>query len=555
MNNIFEEIKQIPITDILNKVGIKYKKVMWTLNLYDDWKITDGWKANINENFITDFTWKRAQWDQLAFIEKYLNLSKHEAIEWFKNNFWVIDNYKQIKKEIETPKIDVKSIFRSYKDLWEKQIEYLKSRWIDFEKVKDVVKQNNSWIACMLFNERWQAISINTRAINKKEFRILAWTQSKWVYMWKINRDIKKVYVVEWMFDFLSLYQFWINVIWLKSINDWIDVIREFYIKGYEIVLIPDNDEVWKTLLEKVKDIKYSLFDLEKYEVKDINDFLLESWFWEWIIEIIEEEKIKEKLNIELAFDKLKKIQELYKIRWKRWLDWPLKEIDKYTQWIIEGTVYTIWAFSNTWKSQLAYEYASYFIRQWKKVLFISTEVWVGDLLVFIARNYYRKDYFNLLSWKESINIKDFQNLYLYDNIKDFTKIKEKVEELKPDYVFIDFIQSIKHIWATEYERLSNIAVDMQELAIQKSITIFSLSQVNNNSRDTDWSDITLKWSWWLFSSSDVILWLYRDNWQLKLSIAKNKFWKARISFDMHIDFINWNITIFDDNEEDEIKI
>jgi hypothetical protein len=36
MNNIFEEIKQIPITYILNKLGIKYKTIMGTINLYEN---------------------------------------------------------------------------------------------------------------------------------------------------------------------------------------------------------------------------------------------------------------------------------------------------------------------------------------------------------------------------------------------------------------------------------------------------------------------------------------------------------------------------------------
>jgi hypothetical protein len=41
----------------------------------------------LNDNFITDFTNKRPQGDQFAFVEKYLKLEKKETVEWFKNNF------------------------------------------------------------------------------------------------------------------------------------------------------------------------------------------------------------------------------------------------------------------------------------------------------------------------------------------------------------------------------------------------------------------------------------------------------------------------------------
>lgn len=255
----------------------------------------------------------------------------------------------------------------------------------------------------------------------------------------------------------------------------------------------------------------------------------------------------KIKSSIELAAEKLKWIQDIVRVRWKRWFDSPFAILDKYTQWIIEWKVYTIWAFSNTWKSQLSYEYASYFLKKWKKVLFISTEVWSGELLGYIARNLYRQPYYSILKWEYDINLDHFSKLHLYDNVHTFKEIEKLAEEIQPDIVFIDFIQSINHDWASEYEKTTNLAIDMQKLAIDKNITIFSLSQVNNASRNSDSTAITLKWSWALFASSDVIFTLYRENGVLKLSIMKNKFWKANITFDMQIDFTLWWITLFED--------
>lgn len=259
----------------------------------------------------------------------------------------------------------------------------------------------------------------------------------------------------------------------------------------------------------------------------------------------------KIKTSIELAAEKLKWIQDIVRVRWKRWFDSPFAVLDKYTQWIIEWKVYTIWAFSNTWKSQLSYEYASYFLKKWKKVLFISTEVWSGELLGYIARNLYRQPYYSILKWEYDINLDHFSKLHLYDNVHTFKEIEKLAEEIQPDIIFIDFIQSINHDWASEYEKTTNLAIDMQKLAIDKNITIFSLSQVNNASRNSDSTAITLKWSWALFASSDVIFTLYRENWVLKLSIMKNKFWKANITFDMQIDFNLWWITFFEDTPDE----
>lgn len=259
----------------------------------------------------------------------------------------------------------------------------------------------------------------------------------------------------------------------------------------------------------------------------------------------------KIKTSIELAAEKLKWIQDIVRVRWKRWFDSPFAILDKYTQWIIEWKVYTIWAFSNTWKSQLSYEYAAYFLKKWKKVLFISTEVWSGELLGYIARNLYRQPYYSILKWEYDINLDHFSKLHLYDNVHTFKEIEKLAEEIQPDIIFIDFIQSINHDWASEYEKTTNLAIDMQKLAIDKNITIFSLSQVNNASRNSDSTAITLKWSWALFASSDVIFTLYRENGILKLSIMKNKFWKANITFDMQIDFNLWWITLFE-NTPDE---
>ena len=56
-------------------------------------------------------------------------------------------------------------------------------------------------------------------------------TNSKGVFITDIDKSVRKVYVVEGMFDFLSLAQYFPNVIGLKSAKDGTDVVKAFYHK------------------------------------------------------------------------------------------------------------------------------------------------------------------------------------------------------------------------------------------------------------------------------------------------------------------------------------
>jgi hypothetical protein len=98
--------------------------------------------------------------------------------------------------------------------------------------------------------------------------------------------------------------------------------------------------------------------------------------------------------------------------------------------------------------------------------------------------------------------------------------------EERPDYVFIDYAQAVRCEWAWIYEKTTNYAQSIQALAIESNATIFSLSQLNNDSRNKEGGDVTLKGSGDLFSASDVIITLSKD-WEFtKCWLMKNKFWK-----------------------------
>jgi hypothetical protein len=93
----------------------------------------------------------------------------------------------------------------------------------------------------------------------------------------------------------------------------------------------------------------------------------------------------------------------------------------------------------------------------------------------------------------------------------------------------------------------------VQLLSTSTNSTVFMLSQVNNDSRWKDGDSMTLKGSWALMASSDVVLWLYRENSQLKLQIVKNKFWNTRIKYNLSSNFDIWTWKIQELAEDEMI--
>jgi hypothetical protein len=98
-------INQISIKDILDKLWLPYKNLWnWTLWIFENWKITDGRKVNIRENYIHDFSWKnRAIGPPFSVVQKYLNLSTRETFKFFEENFntkpELINKNKKSKKQ------------------------------------------------------------------------------------------------------------------------------------------------------------------------------------------------------------------------------------------------------------------------------------------------------------------------------------------------------------------------------------------------------------------------------------------------------------------------
>lgn len=234
--------------------------------------------------------------------------------------------------------------------------------------------------------------------------------------------------------------------------------------------------------------------------------------------------------------------------------DWMLGEksphpyLDTFTSWIIRGKVYTIAGYSNVGKSKFAYQYVNHFLSLGKKVCFFSLEVDSGMVLRNLIANKMQID------WKDASmsdpEASERGGLSIYDTVYDIQDIISITQRDKPDIIFIDFVQNVMCSGASEYERMSTIARDIQQLAITESCTVFTLSQLSNTTgRDVSKGNtdfISLKWAGELYASSDVVFVLVPISpKEIGLSINKNKFGvKPQDTIVFTSDFSKWHFAV-----------
>lgn len=535
-----EKIIATPITDILDKLWYTYKQ-NWPheYKLYDWAELTDGRTATSKDgkNFVYDHAWKwRTAGDAFWFVKSHLNCEDTEVYDRFSENFW----YEKEKT--------VTDVWKSLPQLWDTLISYLSDRWVDYNKVKDIVKNYQWWIWCLVYDwdiPKW----LTARTLSKdhdKRFIAAPWFSTKWVYKHRLDPTKSYIIVVEWLIDFLTLRQFESNVIGLKSATDWFDYIEKLA-SVYDIIFIPDNDEAGKKSIKNLNGIEYKMVDLSSFEsdwlkIKDVNDLyqLASSWVeFPWIIDIIND-NAQYVAPINSVIKELMRRQKVIAERWMLWVKWPLAEIDKLTEWIVEGKTYTIAAYSNVWKSKFAYYHVAHFLREWKKVLIINLEV---DDVTCLANVIASVEWCTI---KEAMsthrpNEKLYKNLIIKDSITKLDDINDCVKSYNPDYVFIDYVQNIQASWSA-YEKHATIAAAVQRIWIETWATIFSLSQLNNESltkiREWKFDEITPKNAWEYFACSDVIYLLYNYDDSFRVRLIKNKFGnKPRSSFRYNVDW------------------
>lgn len=537
-----EEIKRIPIKDVMDMLGVSYSSAGTNeYTIVEWWKVTSGWRFNTEKNICYDFSKDRPSGDTFWFVKLYSGLEDKEVFDWFASKFGTSSEIKSVY-----------SVWQTLPILADNQIEYLKSRAITYDKVKDIVRNYNGWIGCLVY-ENSVAKWLNARTLSKdhdKRFMALSWYPTKWIYEYRIDKEKDYIIVVEWLIDFLSLRQYDANVVWLKSAESGIDEIIRLA-KDYKIIFCFDNDEAGKKTIEKLKGIKVSLFDVSEFidGAKDVNDVMVTMWEdADLVIDFIVTES-KEVSPIDSTFEKLLKVQETIKERGKLWYDWPkeLEQLYDLTSGVIPWMVYAIGAFSNTGKSKLACFHVWRFLKMWKKVCVISLEVSEWKYLMDIIQSHdYKTQQEMIAGYKAKQS--DYKNLIIRDDLWTLKSITEYVKSIDSDIVIIDFVQNIQEKGSI-YERNANIAQGIQKLASETQKTIYSISQIDNASA----GDINRTWSVWVpklkgageyVASSDVVMILYNDDGVYKLRLAKNKFWPNNVDFLLEKNLNIWHFSI-----------
>lgn len=128
--------------------------------------------------------------------------------------------------------------------------------------------------------------------------------------------------------------------------------------------------------------------------------------------------------------------------------------------------------------------------------------------------------------------------LRILDDVFDIDGIVAQVRNAKEDVVFIDFVQNIKANGSSEYEAMTEVAREIQRVANESGKHIFDLSQVSNEwNKYKTWDMIPSKGSGSLVASADIGLVIHWENWDMKLTLAKNKFWPKDIEVPLSCDF------------------
>jgi replicative DNA helicase len=117
-------------------------------------------------------------------------------------------------------------------------------------------------------------------------------------------------------------------------------------------------------------------------------------------------------------------------------------------------------------------------------------------------------------------------NIHIFDNIYTSKGIRQACERIGGlDVVFIDFIQNLQGEGGI-YERMSRIAIELQQIAKEHNTCVVAMSQVANQALREDSQIIAYKGAGEIAAAADLGLWLSRDPnnpKDLKVAIRKNR--------------------------------
>ena len=140
-------------------------------------------------------------------------------------------------------------------------------------------------------------------------------------------------------------------------------------------------------------------------------------------------------------------------------------------------------AYSNVGKSKFSYQIANELLNQKAYVLYFSLEVPKRTVIYNLIANKYKMPISEVYQMKfDNIDFGELfrKKLEIIDDKYELSEIVQYAEIRKPDAIIIDFVQNIRSEGKSEYERMTNTAVTIQQFAIKNNIAVFDLSQISN---------------------------------------------------------------------------
>lgn len=239
-------------------------------------------------------------------------------------------------------------------------------------------------------------------------------------------------------------------------------------------------------------------------------------------------------------------------------------------KFIIRGAVTRIGAYSNIGKSKFAYYLSHLLLTNGYKGMIFSTEVTRPLVLANLLTIQTGIGFWDIIDKKKPLPEgveKLYNNLEIYDvsqthnSLEVYEAILEKSEN-KPDFIVIDFVQSVipKQKTNGEYEMMSKYALEIQSLAQRYNVAVIDLSQISNEGVRDEYRNVGMipfKGSGHLYSSADIGILLKRDkkidpnDMSMDFQIRKHKYLPPG-NLTLDCDFKNGTFKVFGHQFEEE---
>ncbi len=487
-----DKINNLELESVLNKLwyyeGSHYKKIWKNLRMFDDkWVVSDWWIGDTSTNKLFCRSGVKAwrfEWDILWIIKGALGIEVGEAFKWAEGAFNLEKVVTHPKEKKDAPKLN----YGALNTLSETQIAYLSEREIERNEHTKNIFRDGWGISATINSENWIVKAIQTRAIGnvdkKARYKIEKegddWTG---IFSYFPKPEWKVCFVVEWMTDFWTVAQFWVNVIWLVSATTGLQYLKSFH-KKYKLIYIPDNDEAW---LASVKALENNKMELWLYSLSSLDESLgdvNEMWIlmkamglsWQDFLTEIWENYDRPPSNVDRALANALENRSL----WRRLL-WD-KTFDDIVGGIIPKTIMIINWVTGSWKTTLVDWVINKMLKNEKKIAFCTNDDNTGRLLSIFLWNYFNKDWAteilpNIETYVNEFWRDRFDNIQFYDDVNDLDEYEALVKEEKIDMLIIDYIQNIAIGWKDMKEKMQGAVKWLRKIARSHNCAVVALSQ------------------------------------------------------------------------------